>query len=111
MGDDKSARSQDVSVEQGGALCKSVKLACPHLGFVVIVDDGVAVMKILVVVDAGIVVVGEVWESQTGAVLNLTKVDHRTTGAAHVPLPATPTPESSAFMWFHMVSGDDISGS
>ena len=68
MGDNKSARSQDVGVKQGCALCKSVKLAHPHLGFIVIVDNGVAVMKILVIVDARIVIVGEVWESQIGAV-------------------------------------------
>ena len=49
-------------------LCKSIELACPHLGLVVIVDDGVvrleaAMVKILVHVDAGIVVVSEIWES------------------------------------------------
>ena len=48
-------------------LCKSIKLACPYFGLVVIVDDGVvgleaAIVKILVHVDAGIVVVGEIWE-------------------------------------------------
>ena len=48
-------------------LCKSIKFACPHFGLVVIVDDGVigleaAMMKILVHVDARIVVVGEIWE-------------------------------------------------
>ena len=47
-------------------LCKSIKLACPYFGLVVIVDDGVvgleaAMVKILVHVDAGIVVVGEIW--------------------------------------------------
>jgi hypothetical protein len=51
------------------ALCKSTELARPHLDFVVPIYDvvvglEVAMVEILVLVDTGIVVVGEVWRSQ-----------------------------------------------
>ena len=51
------------------ALCKSIELAHPHLGFVVPIYDGIvgletAMVKIFVLEDAGIVVVGEVWGPQ-----------------------------------------------
>ena len=46
------------------ALCEAIELAVPHFSFVVIVNDVVvwlaaAMMKILVLIDARIIVVGE----------------------------------------------------
>jgi hypothetical protein len=51
-------------------LCKSTELARPHLVpfYDGVVGLEVAMVEILVLVDAWIVVVGEVWRSQMGAV-------------------------------------------
>ena len=57
--------TQGCGPESGYALCEAIELAGPHFGFVVPVNDVVAwfeaaVMKILVLVDARIVILCEV---------------------------------------------------
>jgi hypothetical protein len=104
-------RTTNVSTSESGlesrcALCEAIELAGPHFDFVVPVNDVVAwleaaVMKILVLVDARIVVLREVC-SQTGLELNKSDLE---VSAGHVLLPAKPVPEASPDMWFHIVSG------
>ena len=61
-----NVRTSETSLDSRCALCEAIELAGPHFGFFVVVNDVVVwfeatVMKILVLVDARIVVVGEVW--------------------------------------------------
>jgi len=60
-----NVRTSETSLDSRCALCEAIELAGPHFGFVVIVNDVVfwleaAMMKMLVLVDARIVVVGEI---------------------------------------------------
>jgi hypothetical protein len=57
---------ESIETKRRRILGKTVELAGPHLGFVVIVHDGIirfktTVVKILVLVNARIVVIGKVW--------------------------------------------------
>jgi hypothetical protein len=96
------------STKSERVLCKPSELASPHFHFVAIVDNVVvrleaAMVEILELVDAGIAVIGE------GYSYNRSERIRERGNRQHGPLPATPIPELSAVIWFHKVSGHDVS--